>query len=415
MNANGGEVGRGAGPGDGNGGARGTGGSGGDAGRGRLGEVAGAFGVLGLTSFGGPTAHLGYFRDEFVGRRRWLADRDYADVVALCQFLPGPASSQVGMALGWRRAGLPGMLAAFLLFTLPSAVVLALAAWGVTALGDVSGPVAGLKAAAVAVVAIALRGMVGSLVTGRVTAALAVGALALMLLVPDGWGTWAQIAAIVAAGAVGAALLTNRRDGGDDAGDDRHVAFRVPAWPSVAAGVAFAAGLAWSFLPGDWGVYYRTGALVFGGGHVVLPLLEDGVVPHLVSPDDFLAGYGLAQAVPGPLFTFASYLGALHGGPLGAVLATVLIFLPSMLLLVALMPLWARLASAPAARGAVAGAGAAVVGLLGAAFYDPVWTAGVTSPATFVVAVASLAALTVFRAPAWAVVPGAGLVGWALP
>ncbi|MFC3850040.1 chromate efflux transporter [Corynebacterium hansenii] len=401
--------------------------------RGSVGEVFSAFGLLGLTSFGGPVAHLGYFREEFVGKRRWLTDSEYADVVALCQFLPGPASSQVGMALGWRRAGLPGMLAAFIGFTTPSAVVLALAAVGVAYFGDLDGPIAGLKAAAVAVVAVALWGMAKNLVTSRLTAALALGAMALTLLAPGGWGAWAQVGAIVVAGVIGLAFIRGGgrgsggkagkeggdgedgggKDGGNDesAAEPAHLAYRVPAWASIGAAVAFFAVMALAVTQW-WGTYYWAGALVFGGGHVVLPLLEGGLVPGAVDADTFLAGYGLAQAVPGPLFTFASYLGMASGGVLGALIATLAIFLPSMLLLIAVMPVWAKQAANPKARGAVAAINAAVVGLLAAAFYDPVWTHGISGPGTFVVAVAALAALTKFKLPAWAVVLAAGAIGW---
>lgn len=400
---------------------------------GSVGEVFSAFGLLGLTSFGGPVAHLGYFREEFVGKRRWLTDAEYADVVALCQFLPGPASSQVGMALGWRRAGLPGLLAAFVGFTTPSAVVLALAAVGVAYFGDLDGPIAGLKAAAVAVVAVALWGMAKNLVTSRLTAAVAVGAMAATLLAPSGWGVWAQVAAIAVAGVIGLVLLRggDRGDGGDDRGDGKgdggadgksggvteqptapaHLAYSVPAWASIGAAVAFFVVMAVAAAQW-WGTYYWAGALVFGGGHVVLPLLEGGLVPGVVDADTFLAGYGLAQAVPGPLFTFASYLGMASGGVLGALIATLAIFLPSMLLLIAVMPVWAKQAANPKARGAVAAINAAVVGLLAAAFYDPVWTHGISGPGTFVLAVAALAALTKFKLPAWAVVLAAGAIGW---
>lgn len=379
---------------------------------GSVGEVLSAFGLLGLTSFGGPVAHLGYFREEFVGKRKWLSDADYADVVALCQFLPGPASSQVGMALGWRRAGLPGMLAAFIGFTTPSAVVLALAALGVAYAGDLGGLIAGLKAAAVAVVAAALWGMAGNLVTSRLTAAIAVGAMAVTLLAPGGWGAWAQVAAIAVAGVIGLVLIrSDGGEGGGAGGEPTHLSYRVPGWVSAGAAVVFVAVLALAATQW-WGTYYWAGALVFGGGHVVLPLLEGGLVPGAVDADTFLAGYGLAQAVPGPLFTFASYLGMASGGVLGALVATLAIFLPSMVLLIAVMPVWAKQAANPRARGAVAAINAAVVGLLAAAFYDPVWTHGITGPGTFVLAIATLAALTVFRAPAWSVVLAAGAVGW---
>lgn len=400
---------------------------------GSVGEVFSAFGLLGLTSFGGPVAHLGYFREEFVGKRRWLTDAEYADVVALCQFLPGPASSQVGMALGWRRAGLPGLLAAFVGFTTPSAVVLALAAVGVAYFGDLDGPIAGLKAAAVAVVAVALWGMAKNLVTSKLTAAVAVGAMAATLLAPGGWGVWAQVGAIVVAGIIGLVLIRGGDRGGDAKGEAKddakgeakdeaenelasepaHLAYAVPAWASIAALVAFLAILALAATQW-WGTYYWAGALVFGGGHVVLPLLEGGLVPEVVDADTFLAGYGLAQAVPGPLFTFASYLGMAQAGVLGALIATLAIFLPSMLLLIAVMPVWAKQAANPKARGAIAAINAAVVGLLAAAFYDPVWTHGISGPGTFVVAVAALAALTKFKLPAWAVVLSAGAIGWVL-
>ena len=399
--------------------------------KGSVGEVFSAFGLLGLTSFGGPVAHLGYFREEFVGKRKWLTDSDYADVVALCQFLPGPASSQVGMALGWRRAGLPGMLAAFIGFTTPSAVVLALAAVGVAYFGDLGGPIAGLKAAAVAVVAVALWGMAKNLVNSRLTAAVAVGAMTLTLLAPGAWGVWAQVGAIVVAGIIGLVLIRGGDRGGDAKGEAKddakgeaedeaenelasepaHLAYAVPAWASIAALVAFLAILALAATQW-WGTYYWAGALVFGGGHVVLPLLEGGLVPEVVDADTFLAGYGLAQAVPGPLFTFASYLGMAQAGVLGALIATLAIFLPSLLLLIAVMPVWAKQAANPKARGAIAAINAAVVGLLAAAFYDPVWTHGISGPGTFVVAVAALAALTKFKLPAWAVVLSAGAIGW---
>ncbi len=399
--------------------------------KGSVGEVFSAFGLLGLTSFGGPVAHLGYFREEFVGKRKWLTDSDYADVVALCQFLPGPASSQVGMALGWRRAGLPGMLAAFIGFTTPSAVVLALAAVGVAYFGDLGGPIAGLKAAAVAVVAVALWGMAKNLVNSRLTASVAVGAMTLTLLAPGAWGVWVQVGAIVVAGIIGLVLIRGGDRGGDAKGEAKddakgeakdeaenelasepaHLAYAVPAWASIAALVAFLAILALAATQW-WGTYYWAGALVFGGGHVVLPLLEGGLVPEVVDADTFLAGYGLAQAVPGPLFTFASYLGMAQAGVLGALIATLAIFLPSMLLLIAVMPVWAKQAANPKARGAIAAINAAVVGLLAAAFYDPVWTHGISGPGTFVVAVAALAALTKFKLPAWAVVLSAGAIGW---
>ncbi|MEJ6020006.1 chromate efflux transporter [Corynebacterium sp. H113] len=398
-------------------------------------EVFKAFLILGLTSFGGPVAHLGYFREEFVVKRKWLTDAEYADTVALCQFLPGPASSQVGMALGWRRAGLPGMLAAFVAFTAPSAIALGVAAWAIATAGssiDLTAPIAGLKAAAVAVVAIALWGMAKNLTTTRVTTAIALLALAVVLLAPAGMGVWAQIAAIVVGGLVGWLTIRGDRSDRSDRSDEgnekvvvdessvRTIPYSLPRWAQALAATVFVVGLlgamtwwagTWNGIAAGWDTYFRAGALVFGGGHVVLPLLESGLVPEHLDADHFLAGYGLAQAVPGPLFTFASYLGVSTNGALGSLIATLAIFLPSMLLLLAVLPLWSKVAALSSARGMVAGANAAVVGILGAAFYDPVWTHGVVSPGTFVVTCLALVALTKFKVPAWAVVLGAGALG----
>ncbi|WP_083327959.1 chromate efflux transporter [Corynebacterium sp. HMSC034A01] len=379
-------------------------------------EVLLIFTRLGLTSFGGPTAHLGYFRDEFVEKRRWLSDDEYADLVALCQFMPGPASSQVGMAIGLKRAGYAGMLVAFVGFTLPSVVLMVGFALGVARLGDISdaGWLAGLKAAAVAVVAQAVMGMANSIVTDRLRAAVALAAFLIVLLVPH---PVAQVGAIVA-GMIVAAFALSPID-----------APPAPSRPStasrnvglVALGV-FAALLALLPLVGrmdtSWGMFdsfYRSGALVFGGGHVVLPLLGQATVPTgLVDHDTFLAGYGAAQAVPGPLFTFASFLGASAQGVhwlWGATLATVAIFLPAALLVVGVMPFWDRLRANPRAASALAGANAAVVGILAAALYTPVFTSGIHGPATMAVAAAAFVALCNFKAPAWAVVVGAAAVG----
>jgi chromate transporter len=384
---------------------------------GRAGEVFRAFLVLGCTSFGGPTAHLSYFRESFVARRRWLADETYADLVALAQFLPGPASSQVGMGIGWMRAGWAGLLAAFVGFTLPSALLMAGAALGLTALlgPEATGLLAGLKAAAVAVVAQALAAMASSLASGgrRAAIALVCGALALLVAGPAG-----QVGAIALGAGLG--LLLEPASGALASRDP------LPA-PRRRTGFALLAVLALVLvLPGplaalfDWpaldlaGRFARAGALVFGGGHVVLPLLEAETVGRgLVSETGFLAGYGLAQAVPGPLFTFATYLGALAppGGWGGALLATLAIFLPAGLLIAGALPFWSRLRTLPGARRALAGVNAAVVGLLGAAFLDPVLPAGVTSGATALVALLALA-LLLAGTPAPLVVLGAGALGW---
>ncbi|MDT0329220.1 chromate efflux transporter [Nocardiopsis lambiniae] len=391
-------------------------------GRGSAGEVFRAFLVLGSTSFGGPVTHLGYFREAFVVRRRWMTEEAYADLVALCQFLPGPASSQVGMAIGLRRAGYAGMAAAWVAFTLPSAVLLVAFALGVQAVGAEPGAgwLLGLKAAAVAVVAHAVVGMAGSLAAGKRQAAIAVVALVLVLLLPS---ALSQVAAILVGGVLGLFWLraTGSVENGADAGEvpvGRGTAVVCLAvFAALLVGLPVLAALTAGPAVGLADGFYRAGSLVFGGGHVVLPLLEAEVVgTGRVDHESFLAGYGAAQAVPGPLFTFSAYLGALTpvaGSPLlGAAIALTAIFLPSALLLVGTLPLWERLRTATRARGAVAGAGAAVVGILGAALYDPVFTQGVVSPATMAVASVAFVALAVWRTPAWAVVLGASAVGF---
>ena len=415
---------------------------------GTVAEVFWAFLRLGMTSFGGPVAHLGYFREAFVERRRWLDDRAYADLVALCQFLPGPASSQVGMALGLQRAGIAGLLAAWVAFTLPSAIVLVVFAVGVTALGDLSaaGWLLGLKAAAVAVVAHAVLGMAKTLTPDAKRATIAVASLVIVLLVP---GALAQVAAITAAGIAGLLWLRRGSQLQSDAGErgggggdpvDAPFTVRVPRTVAVACLAAFAALLTASLtvLPlmaqatgnaalGLFGSFARAGSLVFGGGHVVLPLLEaDTVQTGLVSESTFLAGYGAAQAVPGPLFTFAAYLGAVSGNPgagtadaagvnlAGAGIALVAIFLPAALLVVGTLPFWDRIRRAPTARRVLAGVNAGVVGILAAALYTPVFTAGITGPLTLALAAVAFVALHVWKTPAWAVVIVAAAAGWVL-
>lgn len=383
-------------------------------------DVAARFLRLGVTSFGGPVAHLGYFREEFVARRRWLGERAYAELVALCQFLPGPASSQVGMGIGLVRAGWRGLVSAWLAFTLPSALLLVAFALGAPALSEVAGTgwITGLKAAVVGVVAHAVIGMARSLTPDLPRALLAAAALVGALLLP---GVWGQLAVIVGAGVVGVLFLHGKAAGDDEDFLDVRVPRRVGA---VCLGL-FAALLV--LLPvlaratGNGVVamadsFYRAGALVFGGGHVVLPLLEAEMVGSgLVSADAFLAGYGAAQAVPGPLFTFAAYLGFVAdgpvGGPLGATVALLAIFLPSALLVVGALAFWRSLRQARGVRAALVGVNAGVVGLLAAALWDPVITSGVTSVWTGLVAVASAVALLWAKVPAWAVVLGAALVG----
>lgn len=375
---------------------------------------------LGVTSFGGPTAHLGYFRDEFVKRRKWFTDRQYADLVALCQFLPGPASSQVGMAIGVQRAGYAGMLAAWIGFTMPSVVLMVAFALGVAHLGDISGAgwLAGLKAAAVAVVAQAVYGMTKSLVTDKIRAAIAAAALVVVLLVPH---PLVQVVAIAVGIIVGLTFLKPAE------GEEEASSSNAPVGRTVGIVCLVAFLLLLVFLPLIAGAmnnlgssifetFYRAGALVFGGGHVVLPLLETVTVgPGLVDHDTFLAGYGAAQAMPGPLFTFASFLGASASGIhwlAGAAIATVAIFLPAALLVLGAMPFWERIRQAPQASNALAGANAAVVGILGAALYDPVFTAGITGPATMAIAVVCFTALSSWKVPAWAVVIASALAGW---
>ena len=367
-------------------------------------EVLLIFLKLGLTSFGGPVAHLGYFRREFVVRRAWLDDRAYADLVALCQFLPGPASSQVGFAVGLMRAGYLGGLAAWAGFTLPSAAAMTLFAYGE---GALKGPVGdgllhGLKLVAVAIVAQAVIGMAQSLCPDRARATIAVLSLIVMAFAPAGW---AQIA-IILLGALAGLIVC--RQGGDAAG----AAAEAPI--SRRMGIVFAdlyvVLLALSFVPAGASVaalvaaFYRSGALVFGGGHVVLPLLRAAVVdPGWVSDSAFLSGYGAAQAVPGPLFTFAAYLGAVAsvapGGVAGAALALVAIFTPGLLLLMAALVFWQDLRARGDVRAAMAGVNAAVVGLLASALYNPVWTSAVRGPTDFAIAAAGFVALIVWRAP----------------
>lgn len=384
-------------------------------------EVFMAFLALGLTSFGGPVAHLGYFRDAFVVRRKWLTDRAYADLMALCQFLPGPASSQVGMAIGLQRAGARGLLAAWTAFTLPSAIVMVAFAYGVEALGTdaTAGWIQGLKAAAVAVVANAVLGMARSLAPDTKRATIAVAAMIVAMLLPTAWG---QVLAIALGGLAGLAWLTPpRAEPGDDTLD-------VPVRRGIAVACLATFGALLIALPliatatqaGSarlFDGFYRAGALVFGGGHVVLPLLQaETVQTGLVDRQEFLAGYGAVQAVPGPLFTFSAYLGSVTNTPptglAGAAIALVAIFLPSVLLIVGGLPFWARLRHQPIAGRALLGVNAGVVGLLAAALYDPVFTEGITSPTSMAIAAPAFVALAVWKAPPWAAVIAAAFAGF---
>jgi chromate transporter len=386
-------------------------------------EVLRAFLKLGLTSFGGPVAHLGYFRAEFVARRAWLAEPAYADLVALCQFLPGPASSQVGIGIGLLRAGIPGALAAWTGFTLPSALAMVLFAYGVERFAGAAGSgwLHGLKIAAVAVVAQAVWGMAQSLSPDRERATLAVLATIVALTFPTAWG---QIGAIALGAVAGLVLLP--RTPAPPGGDLAVPIGRAFALSCLALFFALLIGLPiLAAAVGNHALeliasFYRSGSLVFGGGHVVLPLLQASVVPPgWIGDDAFLAGYGAAQAVPGPLFTFSAYLGAAMApapnGWAGAIICLLAVFLPSFLLVFGALPFWAQLRERPAAQTALRGVNAAVVGLLLAALYKPVWTSAIGRPADFALGVTAFLLLTMWRTPPWLVVvlaAGAGqLIG----
>lgn len=377
---------------------------------------------LGLTSFGGPIAHLGYFRDEFVTRRRWLSEHSYADLVALCQFLPGPASSQVGMAIGLTRAGFSGALAAWAGFTLPSALVLILFAQGLSRWGEAVpiGMLHGLKVVAVAVVAQAVWGMARSLCSDNARITIAATAACIALLWPTAWG---QIGIIVAAALLGL-LLFKPVPGGDHEPLPLMIGRRTAV---MLLGLFFALLLGLPVCVQVWpnqalamtDAFYRAGSLVFGGGHVVLPLLQAAVVPNgWVSNPTFLAGYGAAQAVPGPLFTFAAFLGAAmnvtpNGVP-GGLLCLLAIFAPSFLLVAGVLPFWEQVRHQVRTRAALAAINAAVVGLLLAAFYNPVWINAVQTPGDFGLALIAFVALVFWKLPPWLVVFGCGIAGWLL-
>jgi chromate transporter len=390
-----------------------------------IGAIFVTFLGLGLTSFGGPIAHLGYYRREFVERRRWLTEAAYADLVALCQFLPGPASSQVSFAVGLSRGGLAGGLAAWLGFTLPSALAMVLFA---LAAGRIEGPVAlgalqGLKIVAVAVVAQAVWGMARSLCPDRERASIAVLTTLVVTFAATALG---QIGAIVLGGLLGLRLCREASPAPE--GALPMVVSRGAASACLAAfglllvGLPLAVRLGAGHGVAVFEAFYRAGALVFGGGHVVLPLLEASVVsPGWVSHDAFLAGYGAAQAVPGPLFTFAAYLGTVMEPPpngwTGAALCLIAIFLPGLLIVTGALPFWDAFRRRAPAQAAMRGVNAAVVGILLAALYHPVWTSAVREPGDFALALVGFTLLTVWQAPAWLVVlltalGGAGRGGW---
>ena len=374
---------------------------------------------LGLSSFGGPIAHLGYFREEFVARRQWLSEQSYVDLVALCQFLPGPASSQVGIGVGLSRAGLGGAVAAWAGFTLPSAIVLVLFAQGMSTWGSAlpSGLLHGLKIVAVAVVAQAVWGMARTLCTDVPRVTIAALAACAALLWPNAWG---QIGVIACTAVIGLLLFKPAQGQAAESlpiSVSRTVGvislllffsllvglpLAIEVWPSSALAMVNA--------------FYRAGSLVFGGGHVVLPLLQAATVPNgWVANDTFLAGYGLAQAVPGPLLTFSAFLGASMSvqpsGWAGATLCLIAIFVPSFLLVIGVLPFWEPLRHSVRTRAALAGVNAGVVGLLLAALYNPVWTSAIFKPEDFGLALLALVALMFWKVPPWLVVLGCGLLG----
>ncbi len=385
-------------------------------------EVLQAFLKLGVSSFGGPVAHIGYIREEFVVRRRWLQEPAFSDLVALCQFLPGPASSQVGFSIGLMRAGYRGALAAWIGFTLPSAVALVLFAGGLSAARGPSGAgiLHGLKLVAVAVVAQAVWGMARTLCPDLRRAMIA-GAAALIVLTSTSTG--AQIAAILSGGIAGLWLCRGAAPAGP--GNFAVPVSRRAGLASLAIFGALLIGLPLLISAGApcgvelFGAFYRSGALVFGGGHDVLPLLRNAfVMPGWVSDDAFLAGYGAAQAIPGPLFTFAAYLGAVvklpPNGLAGASIGLAGIFLPGLLILIAALPFWQILRARTDAQAAMRGINAAVVGILGAALYNPVWTSSVARASDVAAALVGFALLTFWRVPPLLVVFMGALAGLGL-
>ncbi|WP_191566147.1 chromate efflux transporter [Metabacillus idriensis] len=369
---------------------------------------------LGLTSFGGPIAHLGYFRDEYVKKRNWLDERSYADLVALCQFLPGPASSQVGISIGIVRGGMVGGFLSWFGFTMPSVIALILFAYFVTGFqAEDAGWINGLKIVAVAVVAQAILGMGKNLTPDRPRISIAVIAAIWALFIPSALG---QIAIIVIAGAAGY-ILYKEREVPKAEKLNLSVSRRtgIIAW-ILFFGLLIVLPLIRQVFPNMWtamfDTFYRVGSIVFGGGHVVLPMIEREVVPSgWISEEVFLAGYGAAQAVPGPLFTFASYLGASINGVQGAILATAAMFLPSFLLVLAMLPFWNTLREKRSVQASLMGVNAAVVGILLAAFYNPVWTSAIKTTGDFALALTAFAMLVYWKLPPWIVVLGTAVGG----
>lgn len=377
-------------------------------------ELLGVSTKLGLTSFGGPIAHLGYFHDEYVRRRNWMDERSYADLVALCQFLPGPASSQVGIGIGVMRAGLLGGVVAWFGFTIPSVIVLVLFAYFLKSIHiENAGWIHGLKLVAVAIVVHAVLGMGQKLTPDRSRVTVAVIAATILLL----WQTAvSQVFIIIAGGLIGSLLYRDHKI--TELPD-----MCVPIRRSTAVislvlffvflfGLPFVRNLSSFHWLAVFDSFYRAGSLVFGGGHVVLPLLEKEVVPTgWLSKEAFLAGYGATQAVPGPLFTFAAYLGAMMGGWFGATIATISIFLPAFLLVIGALPFWDSLRRKPKIQGALLGVNSAVVGILLAALYDPIWTSSIRSPIDFALTSLLFTLLVFWKMPPWIVVLAGALGG----
>lgn len=387
-----------------------------------IGEVFLVFLRLGLTSFGGPIAHLGYFRDEFVAKRQWLTEQSYADLVAFCQFLPGPASSQVGIALGLARAGYAGALAAWAGFTLPSAIAMILLSQGLESRSDTlsSGALHGLKIVAVAVVAQAVWGMGRNFCKGAERIAIAAMAAAIVLLVPS---VLSQIGVMALSGLAGLLLFSPSEVAEHDPLPIALTRRAGMLWLALFVFLLVCLPLLAKALPqhsiAEVDAFYRAGSLVFGGGHVVLPLLQTAVVSQgWVGNETFLAGYGAAQALPGPLFTFAAFLGgSMHAEPsgwLGGMLCLLAIFAPSFFLVMGALPLWEKVRRNVRTQSALAGINAAVVGLLLAALYRPIWTSTIHEPRDFGLALIALVALMFWKLPPWLVVMGSGITGWLL-
>jgi len=376
---------------------------------------------LGCLSFGGPVAHFGYFKQEFVSCRKWLTAAHYAELLALCQFVPGPSSSQLGFAIAWQRGGLRGACAAWLGFSLPSALIMIACAYGLTVIGDGAAPlIHGLLIAAVAVVAKAVLDLGKKLCPDWPRIAIAVGGAALALSIP---GAWIQIGVILLGVAIGNALFRNTsQDKPELNGAQQLVSKRTMCIALTSFCVLLAASLLVSpdASSAIYGMNYRAGAMVFGGGHVVLPLLHDSVVPSgLVSESNFLAGYSAAQALPGPLFTLSAFLGTASQATsphwISGAIALIAIFLPGMLLLIGLLPLWNTFRNKVWAQAGLIGANAAVVGLLLAALINPVWAHGVQRWTDVVLAAGAFIALSRFKIPAWLVVLSCAAGGYLIP